>query len=186
MVVIRKLMLEDMREAMELKALCWPEELAGLADHPLDVEEEFVFWTDWMQKEKENNDVRLLLGAFEDEKMLGVVFASFVESRQEPEAGIELNGLWVYPQHRKKGISIQLISNILEVYMNLGSNKMMVYNFHYSSSNSFYRRLNFHVVDTEFQMEERLPVDIFEGEMNTLKIIVDEILMKYDGTFITA
>ena len=60
MVVIRKLTLEDMREAMELKALCWPEELAGLADHPLDVEEEFVFWTDWMQKEKENNDVRLL------------------------------------------------------------------------------------------------------------------------------
>ncbi|MDU1413825.1 MAG: GNAT family N-acetyltransferase [Clostridium sp.] len=176
MILIRKLTLADMHEAMVLKALCWPEELAGLSDNQMNIEVEFKFWTEWMQRADENNDMRILYGAFENEKMLGVIFASFVESRDEPEAGMEINGLWVYKQHRKKGISLMLMDKVLDEFLELGSRKAIVYNFHNSSSNSYYRKLGFNVIDTEYQMRERLPVDILACDMEFMKNTLQEKL----------
>ncbi len=46
-----------------------------------------------MNSAKENNDIRLLIGTFENDKMLGVAFSSFAKSFDIPEKGIELNGL---------------------------------------------------------------------------------------------
>ena len=56
MIIIRELLDKDMREAIQLKALCWPEELAGMSDNKLDIEEEYSFWFDWMHAGMENND----------------------------------------------------------------------------------------------------------------------------------
>ena len=179
MMLIRELTLQDMRQAMALKALCWPEELAGLSDNELNIEIEYDFWTRWMQTEEENNDIRLMYGVFEKEEMLGVAFGSFVESKDKPEMGMELNGLWVYPQHRGKGISLMLMDKLLEKFLNLGSRQIIIYNFHHSSSNSFYRNLGFKVIDKEYQMEERLPVDIFACHIDSLKIILKDKLGKY-------
>lgn len=91
---------------MELKISCWPEELAGKAEHTLKLEEEIKFWTNWMNTASESNDIRLLLGAFEGSQLMGVALASFVDSKSAPENGIELNGLWVFPQYRGKGLSL--------------------------------------------------------------------------------
>lgn len=176
MVLIRKLTLDDMHEAMELKALCWPEELAGLSSNRLNVENEYAFWTEWMQAQDENNDIRLLYGAFENEEMLGVAFGSFVESKDKPESGMELNGLWVYPRHRGKGISLILMDKLLNEFLEAGSRQIIVYNFQHSSSNSFYRKLGFKVIDMECQMVEKLPVDIFACDMHWLKNVLKERL----------
>ncbi|MDF2586201.1 MAG: hypothetical protein K0S41_42 [Anaerocolumna sp.] len=37
--------LYNMLQTIQLKALCWPEELAGMADNKLDIDS---FWIDWM------------------------------------------------------------------------------------------------------------------------------------------
>ena len=90
---------------------------------------------------------------------------------------MELNGLWVYQQHRKKGISLMLMYKVLNEFLELGSRKAIVYNFHNSSSNSYYRKLGFKVIDTEYQMRERIPVDIFACDMQFLKNTLQEKLM---------
>ncbi len=54
--------------------MCWTEELAGKAENTLLFSEELDFWVDWMNKAEENNDIRFLIGAFENDKMLGIIY----------------------------------------------------------------------------------------------------------------
>ena len=176
MITIRNLCYADMEQAMSLKKLCWPEELAGLSDIPLDMEREFAFWTTWMNAALENNDVRILYGAFDGGEMLGVAFGSFVESKDAPESGFELNGLWVYPDHRGKGVSLRLLSALLNDFYALGARQMIIYNFHFSSSNSFYRKFGCQVIGTEYQTEDHTPVDIFSCNIADMKSKIGESL----------
>ena len=67
MIIIRELTEADMQEAIELKILCWTEELAGKAENTLSLSKELDWWVTWMNSAKENNDIRLLIGAFEDD-----------------------------------------------------------------------------------------------------------------------
>ena len=178
MIDIRELRYEDMAQAMELKKLCWPEELAGLSEVQMDSEREFTFWTTWMNAAQENNDVRMLYGAFNDDEMLGVAFGSFVESKHAPENGFELNGLWVYPQHRGKGVSLRLLLALLNDFYRLGARQIIIYNFHFSSSNSFYRRFGCQVVGSEFQTDDHIPVDIFSCDITGMKSRITESLAR--------
>lgn len=179
MIEIRKLTLGDMRQAIELKALCWPEEVGSFAGSGLDIEREYLFWTDWMAKGPENNDVRLLYGAFENGNMLGVAFGSFAEAEDIPEGGIELNGLWVYPQHRGRGISFMLINRILDDYLKLGMKQMVIYNFHDSTSNSFYRKWGCQVIRQDRQTKDELPVDVFLCDISEVNQKMKAALTKY-------
>lgn len=176
---IRKLTNEDMPLAMELKISCWTEELAGKAENTLKLENELKFWKDWMNTPDEHNDIRLLLGAFEDQELLGVAFASFVNVKDVPEDGIELNGLWVFPQHRGRGVSLKLILEILNYFIPLGVPRMEVYNPHYAPSNEFYRKFGGIVIDSEYQMDGKLPVDIFEFNAIDLKARLEKALIRY-------
>lgn len=174
--IIRKLTHEDMREAVGLRVLCWAEETAGLTKTCPDLEAELAFFTEWMDSADDNDDVRLLLGAFEDNKMLGVVFGSFVKSKSRPQDGIELNGLWVYPDYRGRGLSFALLHELLTEFLRLGATEMIVYNYHFAPSNTFYRHLGCEVVDDEYQTADRIPTDIFSGNICTMldKIRVSE------------
>ncbi len=126
--VIRNLRENDITEAMELKISCWTEELASKAENDLVLQDEVDFWIDWMNTPDEHNDIRIFIGAFESEELLGVAAASFIESKDTPENGVELNGLWVFPQYRGKGISLQMILHILDFFISLDVKKMEVYN----------------------------------------------------------
>lgn len=181
MIVIRELTEIDMLQAMELKALCWPEELAGLSDNRLSVIKELEFWTNWMQKAEENDDVRLLIGAFEDGQMLGVAFGSFAEIEDIERDGIDLNGLWVYKEHRGRGISLMLLVHLLDYFINIGKKQMTIYNFHHSSSNSFYRKYGAYVIREDFQMKEQLPVDVFICDIKDMKLRMEQSLIKYNN-----
>jgi GNAT superfamily N-acetyltransferase len=149
MINIRQLTEADMKQAIELKILCWTEELAGKAENTLSVSEELDFWEEWMNTAKENNDIRLLIGAFENEQMLGVAFSSFAESYDIPEKGIELNGLWVYPDQRSRGISLLMLIYIMDFYLAKGMETIVIYNPHYAPSNKFYHKFGAQVSKQE-------------------------------------
>jgi GNAT superfamily N-acetyltransferase len=175
---MRNLLEHEIPLAMELKISCWPEELAGKAEHTLKLEEENRFWTNWMNTASKNNDMRLLLGAFEGSQLMGVALASFVDSKSAPENGIELNGLWVFPQYRGKGLSLSLIKEVLDFYIPLGATKMEVYCFHHAPSNAFYRKFGGAVIGTEYQLDGKVPVDIFEFDIPALKSRLDKRLTR--------
>lgn len=179
MIEIRKLTEKDMQQAMELKVLCWEEELAGKAANTLTVSQELGFWIEWMNSSKENDDIRLLIGAFENDMMLGVAFSSFAEAYDISKKGIELNGLWVYPDQRNRGISLMMIAYIIDFYHGINMEKMVVYNHHYASSNQFYRKLGGQVVKQEYQMDGRLLVDVFIIDLLLMKSKIEQLLKKY-------
>ncbi len=176
MFVLRRLTESDMYQAVGLKVACWPEELAGLSAEVLDLECEHSFWTEWMNTAPEHNDVRLLYGAFGNGEMLGVAFGSFVESKDSPESGFELNGLWVEPSHRGKGVALSLIDRLLCDFHELGAEKIVIYSFHHSPSNHFYRRLGCEVTATEHQLPETVPVDVFSCDIVKMKAEIHAIL----------
>lgn len=179
MIKIRELQDNDLLQAMQLKVLCWPEELAGMSDKNLDLDKEFPFWFNWMHTGFENNDVRTLLGAFEDDKMLGVAFASFAEL-EDSDCGIELNGLWIYPHMRGRGISLLLVTRLMNYYESLGLKEIVIYNYHNSSSNSFYRKYGAKVFKTEFQTDDQIPTDVFKCDIATMKECMNNSISKYD------
>ncbi|WP_073589927.1 GNAT family N-acetyltransferase [Anaerocolumna xylanovorans] len=182
MITIRELWDKDMLEAIQLKALCLPEELAGMSEEKLNIEKEYSYWTNWMHAGIENNDVRALLGAFENDKMLGVAFVSYAEI-EDSNSGIELNGLWVYPEMRGRGISLMLISKILDYYEKLGLKEIIVYNYHNSSSNSFYRKLGAKVFKTELQMDGKIPTDVFKCDIPAMIDYISKSTVKYKMDF---
>lgn len=178
---IRLLTDNDMTRAMELKVACWTEELAGVAENTLTVEGQTKLWTEWKNTPDQHNDIRYLIGAFDGGEMLGVAFASYIDSKDAPEEGIELNGLWVFPQHRGRGISLKLILDVLNFFLPLGSDKLVIYNHHGAPSNAFYKKFGGVVADSEFQMDGKLPVDIFEFNMSDLKVRLEQTLSRYQS-----
>lgn len=179
MIIIRKLTEADMKQAMELKVLCWTEELAGKAENTLSVTKELAFWVDWMNTAEEYEDIRLLIGAFENDRMLGVAFGSFAESFDIPEKGIELNGLWVYPEHRNRGISLRMLNYLLDFYLAKGMETIVIYNPHYGPSNQFYQKFGAKVIKQEYQMDGQLLVDVFLADMLSMKASMEQSLKKY-------
>lgn len=179
MIEIRLLTEADLQEAVELKVLCWTEELAGRAENTLSVSKELEFWADWMRSAEEQNDIRLLIGAFENDKMLGVAFSSFAETSDILEKGIELNGLWVYPTERNRGASLMMMSYILDYYLELGMEMIVIYNLHYSPSNKFYRKFGASVARQESQMDGKLLVDVFFADMFMMQKKLEQSLRKY-------
>lgn len=69
---IRVLNASDLSEAVALKIKSWTEELVGKAENTLILETELAYWLNWMQSAEENQDVRLLLGAFDGRKLVDV------------------------------------------------------------------------------------------------------------------
>lgn len=180
MITIRNLTTDDMKEAIQLKVSCWTEELAGKAENTLSYSKELKFWVEWMSSAEENEDVRLLVGAFEEDKMLGVAFASFAETEDISEKGIELNGLWVYPEQRGRGISLKLMDYILDFYKNIDKEKIVIYNHHYCPSNNFYRNFGANVIRQDEQMDGKLLVDVFLADINVFKNNIDISLLRYN------
>lgn len=179
MIKIRELTEADMQQAIQLKVLCWTEELAGMAENTLSVSKELDSWVSWMNTAEENNDIRLLIGAFEDDKMLGVAFGSFAETDDIPEKGIELNGLWVYPDQRSKGISLKMIVYMLDFYLDKGMENMVIYNHHESPSNGFYRKFGAQLATQVPQMGGQLLIDVFLTDILSMKKNLECSLKKY-------
>ena len=168
---IRSLTKADMKEAVRLKIACWTEELAGKADNTLDVEKEYAFWCEWMQSGKKHHDQRTLLGVFEHDRMQGVIFASLAAEDDAFEA-CEINGLYVYPEARGKGIALAMIRQIIQVYLGMGCKELIVYCHHHAPAQVFYTRLGGKVIRQDAQMDGKLLVDIFSFDQKTLSALL--------------
>lgn len=165
---IRCLKESDMKEAVKLKIQCWTEELAGQGENTLSLMKELPFWIDWMKTEQEHQDIRMLIGAFEGNTMLGVAFASLAEKEDLPDKGIELNGLWIKRNYRGRGISYRLLKVLFDFYQEQGMEKVVIYSLHHSPSNSFYRHLGAKVMREDLQMDGQVKVDVFLGDLQEM------------------
>ena len=182
MIEVRALTTEELATAIKLKIHCWQEELAGKVVHELSFEEEMTFYTRWAVSEKEHQDRRILLGAFQEGKLLGAAFGSFAEVEDDKDA-VDLNGLWVEEDHRGKGISLMLLSVLVKAYRDLGKEQMVVYNHHFAPSNEYYRKLRGEVIRQDRQMNEKLLVDVFRISMENMEKQLSEMLDQYRNQF---
>lgn len=73
-----------------------------------------------------------------------------------------------------------LMIKILNYYHNLGSKEIVIYNYHHSSSNSFYRKFGATVFKTVFQMSEKISTDVFKCDIATMLASMDRSLSKYN------
>lgn len=126
----------------------------------------------------EYNDDRQLYGAFDQDTLLAVIFASFTEV-EDSENGIEINGLWVDPKHRNKGLSLHLLKKIIEYYLDLNKKEIIIFNFHYSSSNSFYKKLGASIIKQTHQLEEKVPIDVFSCDLQDMLNNINQRINKY-------
>lgn len=180
MLTIKNLTKEELKEAVMLKITSWSEELNGVAENEIQFDEEYQFLSNWMDSEKEANDVRTLIGIFEKDSMLGCAFASFADIYDCEENGIELNGLWIYPSARNRKLSLMMLDYIIDIYLPYGMEKMIVYSHHHAPSNSFYHHIGGKVIKYDLQMHGKLEVDIFEFELEKLKKLIQVKLNEKD------
>ena len=182
MIEIRALTTDELASAIKLKIRVWKEELAGKVEHELSFEEEMAFYTKWAESEKEHQDRRILLGAFQDGRLLGSAFGSFADD-EDGEDAMELNGLWVDEDHRGKGISLVLLSVLVKAFRDFGKEQMIVYNHHFAPSNEYYRKLQGKVIRQDRQMNGKLLVDVFRIPMENLDKQLSEMLDQHSEQF---
>jgi L-amino acid N-acyltransferase YncA len=178
MIEIRPLRDEELLAAMDLKVRCWSEELAGRAENSLSAEKELSFFREWIEGETENEDLRILLGVFEEGQLLGVAIGSFAEEEDGKDA-MELNGLWVEESARGRGISLLLLRSLISPSLAEGKDTMVVYSHDHAPSNSFYRRFQGERLWQERQLGGKLLIDVFQLNLPALQDQVNKDMERY-------
>lgn len=167
--IIRELKNEELRMAVGLNYQCWNDDYAGIIPHDsMNIEEELAFVSDWLS-DKECDDIRRIYGAFEGDNFLGFVGGSFTE-KEDAENGVEINYLFVKKEYRGKALGLKLMRTILIEFKEYGVDQLIIYNFHDSESNKFYRYLEGEVVNQVIQTakgKEAL-IDVFSWNINIL------------------
>ena len=175
--IIKPLDQETLKAAILLKIIAWTEELQGKMENTLDFNQEYDFWLNWMASEQQHNDKRTLLGAFDGDRLMGAIFASFAELEDHHNA-VEINGLWVYQEDRGKKISYYLMNAVTTLYLSYGNEACIVYNHHYSKSNTYYKKLGGTVMREDLQEHGQLVVDVFSFDLQKLDRLIQEKLHK--------
>ena len=117
MITIRPLNATEIVDAMKLKIESWTEELAGKAENTLSFDEDIGYWSDWVVRATQVRDIRILIGAFDENVLVGVAAGSLADFADIAEDGIELNMLSVAKTHRGHGISVDLILYIVNFFI---------------------------------------------------------------------
>ena len=175
--IIRPLQAADYDQAVDLKISCWDEELAGVAPNRRLKTEEFAFMTHWVTTAAENNDIRLVYGAFDASELSGFAGASIAEP-SDAAHGIELNYLFVKQEYRGRGLALLLLDTLLVEFDGRGYDEIIVYNHHYAPSNTFYRKFGGKVVRQDLQGAplDRLEVDVFVLDFHAVKRQIERVI----------
>ena len=168
MVCLRELKETEFKEAMILRVRCWDEELNCKGINRLDVEEEIEDLKSWLSEAAENNDFRIVIGAFEADQLLGFASASFAENYDIEENGFELNYLFVHEDYRGQNISIQLLKSICTLFKEKNCNTLVVYNHHEAPSNAYYLHLGGNLMKQLTQGKDQLLIDVFSFDTDLL------------------
>ncbi len=138
----------------------------------LNPDKEMVECFSWKEVDPENN---LIFVASAGEKIVGYVSTGINEEEPKEYRG-ELTGLFVDPDYRGLGLGLGLMQVAAKAFLNLNLEKFVVYNYHRSAANKFYRGLGGIVLRNEMQNPGGLPLltDIFGFESKDLLQILDE------------
>ncbi|MCM1989047.1 GNAT family N-acetyltransferase [Oceanirhabdus seepicola] len=174
--IIRKLNEEEYSQAIDFKIYSFNEEVAGTVSNPLIKEKELNLILDWINSAEKYNDIRLLYGAFDNEKFMGFAGASIAENI-DSENGIELNYLFVKEEYRGQGISLKLINKLLSEFIPRDFKELIVYNYNISPSNQYYRKLGGKVKNQTSDFDGKLLIDIFSFDARKLNEILQEMIL---------
>ena len=161
MITIRPLNKSEIYEAMQLKIISWTEELADRVKNTMSFVDEVAFWTEWTDNAQSNGDIRLLIGAFDKEELVGIAAGSLADYKDVKENGIELKFIAVKKEHRGHKFSVRMILYILDFFIPLGATQMIIYSHHYAQSNTYYQKFGAQLLRKEFQLQGKLEVDVF-------------------------
>ncbi|MEG0671916.1 GNAT family N-acetyltransferase [Clostridium sp.] len=167
--IIRELTHEELLMAVELNYNCWNDDFASIIPYDsMNVESELTYVSDWI-KNNECQDIRRIYGAFEGDNFLGYVGGSLAE-KEDAEHGVELNYLFVKKEYRGMALGLKLIRTILVEFEDYGVDQLIIYNFHDSESNKFYRYLGGQVFKQVVQTvkEKAILVDVFSWNISIL------------------
>ena len=175
--IIRELKQEEIALAVELRYQCWSNDFEGIIPKDsMDIDEEMLIVYAWINN-KNSDDIRHLYGAFEGDDFLGYIGASPAEL-EDCENGVELYYLFVKKEYRGKMIGLKLIRAIAAEYIEYGAEQLIVYNWHESQSNRFYRNIGGKVQKqvTKILKGEDVLVDVFIWDINILiKFLNDKL-----------
>jgi|GEM_PF-191899 len=175
--IIRELTEKELFMAVELNYDCWNDDFAGVIPYDsMDVDKEFTFVSNWIN-DKECQDIRRIYGAFDGDKFLGYVGASIAE-KEDAEHGVELNYLFGKKEYRGMALGLKLIRTILVEFEEYGVNQLIVYNFHESESNKFYKYLGGEVLKQVMQTAKgkEVLVDVFSWNISILIELLNDKL----------
>lgn len=169
MVILKALVEDDYERAMALRINCWTEELNGKGENRLNLEEEVADLRDWISGADTNNDCRIIIGAFEENNLIGFAAASFAEIFDLESNGFELNYLFVNENNRGCHISLDLLDNLVDIFCEKGCTDLIVYNHHFAPSNEYYHKLGGVIIRQEEQGCDKLLIDVFKIAVKDLK-----------------
>jgi len=134
-----------------------------------------------MYKAVDNNDIRVILGAFEENELLGVVAGSIAEETGVSEKSIECNGLWVDLKYRNRGISLRLLVCLLDYFQNFDMEQIVIYNHRCAPPNAFYRKFGVKELRQDIQIAAGVEIlaDVFIIDITTFKTRLLETLAHY-------
>lgn len=175
--IIRELTHEELRIAVELNYKCWNVDFEGIiTSDSMNITNEIIFVTNWIN-DKDCNDIRRIYGAFEGDVFLGYVGASVAEI-EDAEHGVEINYLFVKKEYRGRALGLKLIRTILIEFKEYGIDQLIIYNWHDSESNRFYRYLSGEILKQVVQIVKgkEVLVDVFNWNIYTLIVLLNDKL----------
>lgn len=138
--VIRELSNDEIRMAAELNQKCWNEDFEGiLPTNAMDADAQTKVLTDWISYDG-TDDTRRLFGAFDGPVFLGFIGTSIAD-KDDAQKGVEVNYLFLKKEFRGRNNSLRLIKRALDEYIGRQFDRLIVYNWHGSESNNFYKYL---------------------------------------------
>lgn len=172
MIVIKPLPELVFESAMLLRINCWTEELNEKGENRLELAQEVADLTDWLSNADKYNDYRVIVGAYEDNQLLGFAAASFAELFDIESNGFELNYLFVDENSRGRGISLKLLEHLADLFSQKDCTALIVYSHHFAPSNAYFHKLGGIVIKQEEQGRDRLLVDVFKFEVKNLEVML--------------
>lgn len=121
-----------------------------------------------------------MYGAFDGDTFLGYVGGSLAE-KEDAEHGVELNYLFVKKEYRGIALGLKLMRTIVAEFKEYGSEKLIIYNWHDSESNKFYRYLGGKILKQVVQTSKgkETLVDVFSWDIDTLiKLLNDKLYVR--------
>jgi GNAT superfamily N-acetyltransferase len=177
--LIRPAAREDLRETVLIYLDCLRSDYACKPKAYLDaknVEDELKECEEWMVQ---GSPLNRIFVAMDSSTMAGYIAVGPNVGSPYDQDG-EVCGFFVRKSYRKMGAGIRLLKTGVSCLQDLGFHQVVIYNYHESEANGFYRRLGGEVVHQEIQHPGGLPLetDVFRYDIAALLDTLEQRISK--------